>query len=157
MGVPVGVLWGQANFRKNPVDLFLPLGVAAVQMVDVQTLADDFSHLFPGVQAGHGILKDHLHLGAQGLSRFLVQPAADILAVEENLTGGRLIKPDNAAADGGLSGAGFAHKAVGLAGVDVKADPIHGPDGVAGVDLEVLFQILYLQKRLFFAHFTLPP
>ena len=126
-------------------------------MVDVQTLADDFAHLFPGVQTGHGVLKNHLHLGAQDLGGVLIQLAADVLAVENDLTGGGLVKPDDTAADGGLAGAGLAHKTVGLAGVDVEAHIVHGPDGVAGIDLKILLKVLDLQKRLLFAHITLPP
>ena len=50
-----------------------------VHVVDVQTLADDILHLLAGVQGCHGVLKDHLHLGAQGVVLAVVQLAADIL------------------------------------------------------------------------------
>ena len=113
--------------------------MGAVEMVDVQALANDFPHLFPGVQTGHGVLENHLHLGPQALGGLFIQPAGNVLAVKYDLPRRRLIQADDAASDGGFSGAGLSHQAVGLAGVNVKAHPVHGPDGIAGIHFKLLF------------------
>ena len=64
VGVALGVLRGKADLGKDLFHLFAALCLRFAQMVDIQTLADDVLHLFAGVQGCHGVLKDHLHLGA---------------------------------------------------------------------------------------------
>ena len=101
-----------------------------------------------GVQAGHGILEDHLHLGAQGVVLCVAQVSADVLPVKGDPACGGVVQPDDAPADGGLAGAGFAHQTIGLAGVDLKAHVVHSLNGEVLVHLEILFQALYFQKRV---------
>ena len=129
MGIALGVFGGQTHLGQNFLHLLLPLGAGGIHMVDVQPLGDDVTHLFAGVEGRHGVLENHLHLGAQMLALAAGQPAADVLPVKQDGTPGGVVQADDAAADGGLAGAGFAHKAVGLAGINLKAPFFHRLDG----------------------------
>ena len=156
MGVAVRVLGGQAHLFQNRRHLFLALGTAGVQVMDVQTLGDDLPHLFAGVQAGHGVLEDHLHLGAQLPVLLGVQIAGNVHAVEQDLPGGGLVEPDHAAADGALAAAALTHQTVGLARVDHKIHAVHRLHGELVAALEVLLQALDFQKGFSFFHCQIP-
>ena len=73
--------------------------------------------------------------------------AADVLPVECDSACGGVIQPDDAPADGGFARAGLAHQTIGLAGIDLKADIVHGLDREVFVHLEILLQPLDLQQR----------
>ena len=77
----------------------------------------------------------------------MAQVSADVLPVKGDPACGGVVQPDDAPADGGLAGAGFAHQTIGLAGVDLKAHVVHSLNGEVLVHLEILFQALYFQKR----------
>ena len=62
--IALGMFGRKAHLGQNFLHLFAALFAGLVHVVDVQTLADDILHLFAGVQGRHGVLKDHLHLGA---------------------------------------------------------------------------------------------
>ena len=147
MGVALGVLGGEAHLGQDLLHLLLPLGAAVVHVVDVQAFGDDVPHLLAGVQAGHGVLEDHLHLGAQAAACCSVQMAADVLAVKGDLPRGGVIQPDDAAADGGFARAGLPHQAVGLAGIDGEADVVHRLHREIAADAEILFEALDFQQR----------
>ena len=147
VGVALGVFRCKAHLRQNLLYLLAALGLRLVHMVDVQTLADDVLHLLAGVQGCHRVLEDHLHLGAQGVVLGVAQMAADVLPVECDPACGGVIQPDDAPADGGFARAGLAHQTIGLAGIDLKADIVHGLDREVFVHLEILLQPLDLQQR----------
>ena len=159
MGVALGVLRGQTDLGQNGLDLGAALLLILIHVVDVQSLADDVLHLFAGVQGGHGVLEDHLHLSAQGAVLAVVQLAADILPVKGDLACGGVVQPDDAAADGGLARAGLAHQTVRFTGINFKADIVHSLDGKVFVYLEILLQALDFQQRgsTLSCHVTPPP
>ena len=159
VGIALGVFGGQTHLGQNFLHLLLPLGAGGIHMVDVQPLGDDVTHLFAGVEGRHGVLENHLHLGAQMLALAAGQPAADVLPVKQDGTPGGVVQADDAAADGGLAGAGFAHKAVGLAGINLKAHVVHRLDGEVLVDAEILLEPAHLEQRrgLGLCHVTAPP
>ena len=114
----------KAHLGQNFLHLFAALFAGLVHVVDVQTLADDILHLLAGVQGRHGVLKDHLHLGAQRIVLHAAQPAADILPIKGDLSGSGVIQADDAAANGGLAGAGLAHDGHELAFFDFHGDVV---------------------------------
>lgn len=156
VGITIRMLRGQTHLFQNRCHLLLPLGAAGIQMMNVQTLGNDLPHLFAGVQAGHGILKDHLHLGAQLLVLLGVQIAGNIHPVEQNLPGGGLVQADHAAADGALAAAALAHQTVGFARVDYEVHTVHRLHGELVAALEILLQTLDFQKGCSFFHCQIP-
>ena len=73
MGITPGVLPGQANPFQNGIDIIVGFFLGSDNVVGKQRLGDDIPHRHPGVQGRIGILKDHLHLLAQGLQLLLGQ------------------------------------------------------------------------------------
>ena len=110
-----------------------------------------------GVQAGHGILENHLHLGAQLLVLLVCQIAGNVHPVEQDLPGGGLIQTDHAAADGAFAAAALPHQTVGFAGINHKIHPVHRLYGELAAALEILLEALDLQKGLPFFHISSPP
>ena len=119
-------------------------------MEDIQPLANDILHLLAGVQAGHGILEDHLHFGAQHFMGIGAELAADLAAVKGDFAARRIIQADDAAADGGFARAGLAHQAVGFAGIHLEGYAVDGLDGKLPGNGKMLFEVFHLQQR--FAH-----
>ena len=146
VGITGGVFGREAHFFQQLRNELGPLLAVRGAVVDVQALADDVLHLFAGVQTGHGILEDHLHVRPEHLPRGAVQAAADLLALETHAAGGGIIEADDAAADGGLAGAGLPHQAVGLAGIDVEGYPVDSLDGIGTGDGKMLDQVFHLQQ-----------
>ena len=153
-GVAGSHLGGDAHLLQDLVDLFFPLGLGSVQVMGVQPLGDDIHHLFAGVQAGHRVLKDHLHIGAQLAAGGGAELAVDA-AVKLDLTGGGVVQTDDAPARGALAAAALAYQAVGLALRDGKGDVVHRLDGEVAPRLKILFQMADAQQRFLFHH--LPP
>ena len=89
MGVAVGVLGVQTDLCHQAENLFLPLLFIGIHFVDIQRLSDDVGNGHPGVQGGVGVLEHHGGLSAVFQNVLL---GFDLLAVEENLTGGGLVQ-----------------------------------------------------------------
>ena len=142
------MLLRKPHHGQDPVDLLLALFLRAVQLMDIQPLADDVPDLLSGIQGRHGILEDHLHLRAQQLEGVPVQFSGDVRALEGDLPVRGVIQTDDPAADGGLAGTGLSHQPVGLAGIDLEADVVHRFHREGGADLKVLLHMLDFQDRV---------
>ena len=130
VGIPAQIGLVQPHLTGDAVHRLLDLPPAHGGII-AQGLADDVKHRHPGVQAGVGVLKDHLdilavlfHLGLGGF-----QEVDDpLLRVEKDLAGGGLDPPDHAAAQRGLAAAGLTHDADGLPLVHRQGDVRQGLD-----------------------------
>ena len=129
VGEAGGKLGQQTHVVQRLGDLLgdLLLGVAA----PLQAFGDDVVDLGALVQGGHGILEDHLDLVGDLAIQLLGDAAGDLLAVELDGAAAGGVHADDAAANGGFAGAGFAHDAEGLALVDIEADALHGLEALA--------------------------
>ena len=133
------------------LDLLLALALAVVEGNDLVQLSADAEHR---VQAGHGLLKDHGHIVAPQILHPLRGGLGDIVAlavaeVQTNFAVHDLaLRPLQQLHDGeagnGLTAAGLAHHAHGLADGDVEGDAVHSADGTH-IREEVGMQILDLQ------------
>src|SRR5205085_677513 len=83
--------------------------------VDHQGLADDRAHRHSWIERRVRVLEDDLHLLAERAQRSLIE-RGDVLALERDLTGGRLDQAEDRAARGGLAAARLADEAQRLAG-----------------------------------------
>ena len=75
-------------------------------------------------------------------------PFQDVGAVEQDLAGGGLFQPGNAAGQGALAGAGLAHEGHDFAAADGQVHPAEGPDGGPGEQAaagEILDQAPHLE------------
>ena len=94
------------------------------QAIDQHGLGDDLAHGHARVERAVGILEDDLDLAAIVLQR-LPLDARHVDAAEHDLAGGRLLKPQQRAADGGLAATRFPHEADRLAREHVERQPVH--------------------------------
>ena len=65
MRVAAGMFGAQADQRQQFGNAFVAYGLALMQPMHFQRLAEDVTHTHLGVQAGVRVLKDHLQLAAQ--------------------------------------------------------------------------------------------
>ena len=110
MGICSGQAGGQSHCVHQPCHLFIKVCLIFVLTRYQKRLGDQLLHTHTGVQAGIGILKDHLHIAAH-LGQLVGTAMADVFSVKEDRAGGRFVKPQHGASQGGLSAAGFAHHA----------------------------------------------
>ena len=165
MGVAAGMVAVQPHQIQQVSDLFFPLFLAGIQVVDVQRLPDDVADRHAGVQGRIGILKDDLHFPTVLGNVF----RGDANAFVDHFAAGGLVQVQKAPSNGGLAAAAFADQTQRLARVDGEADAVHRLQGrilePAGVDGKVLLQIpdfqqmLRLRNLLFklFTHEAFPP
>jgi hypothetical protein len=126
-----------------------------------QRLADDVAHRKARVQRRIGILKDHLHLPAEGPYVAFGQ-AVNARAAEPNLAGGRIDQLEDRLADRRFTAAAFADKTQRLAGLDVEGDIVDSAylaDGALQhtlLDREMLDEPLDRQqgRRNIFRHYA---
>ena len=140
------------------LDLLLALALAVVEGNDLVQLSADAEHR---VQAGHGLLKDHGHIVAPQILHPLRGGLGDVVAlavaeVQANFAVHDLaLRPLQQLHDGeagnGLTAAGLAHHAHGLADGHVEGDAVHGADGTH-VREEVGVQVLDLQGVILVVH-----
>ena len=126
MGVPGQVLGQQAHVTDDLLDLGNAVFLILVQVEVVKSLGDD---VFDGgalVQAGGGVLEDHLDLPDDLPVIFTGELAGDLLSLVIDGARGAGVDADDGATDGGLSGAGLAHEGEGLALINVEADVFDG-------------------------------
>ena len=123
VGIAVQVILLQAHALHQLAHAVVD--VLCVHALVAQRLADDAGHGHAGVQRRVGILEDHLHAAAVGQHLLFIK-GCDVRAVQQNLARRGLVQAHDGAADGGLSAAGLAHQAEGLARIEVEADVVHG-------------------------------
>jgi hypothetical protein len=102
------------------------------QAVDERCLAHDLGHPHPGIERGHRVLEDHLHLelGVPGILALEARKVAALIA--ERAVGG-LEDPCHDPPDRGLATAGFADQAHHLARLDGEIDAVDGVHHFLGV------------------------
>ena len=127
MRIAVGEVAVQPDRIHQLIDAVELLGTRPAG-VFVQRLGDDRRHGHAGVEAGLGVLKDHLHRRAQ-LPEPRLAHRADLGPVDLYRALGDVVKPQHRAPAGRLPAAGFAHNAQRLALVDVERDAIDGLHG----------------------------
>lgn len=116
-------------------------GVAeAHAFVDFERLGELFGDLQVGIQAGHGILKDHGDAVAADFAELLLGKLEEVDVVEEGLAtfdSARRLRDEaeEGVTGNGLAGTGFADDADGLAFLDAERDVLGGvDDAIAGVE-----------------------
>jgi len=123
-----------------------------------QGLGDDPAHPPARVEAGIGVLENHLHAAAQGRHRAAGCGLRQIGAVENDFPGARRVKPDKAARDRRFAASGLADQRKRLAAPDRKADPVErlDPETLLPVeqpleggrrDIEIALQPADLEQR----------
>ena len=98
--------------------------------MQLKAFRNDLLDLLPRVQAGHRILKDHLHVHTQEGFILFGKPAGDVMAGKDDPACRRIIQTDDRSSGGGLSGSGFTDKTIGLTLPDIEADAVHSLGGV---------------------------
>ena len=131
------MLLGEADQVQQLEDALLAR-LALVDLVDVQPLADDVGDGHAGVQGGVGVLEDHLDVLGELLALLALQ-VRHVLALKEDLAVRGLVQADDGAAERGLSAAGLADQAEGLALFDGEGDVVHGAQQLFMADGEVFF------------------
>ena len=117
-------------------------------MVRLQRLGDDIPHRHTGVQRGVRVLKDHLHFAADRLQLALAH-MGNVLPVQQNFAGARLINADDRARAAAFAAAGLPYQPQGASAAQGKADIVHGVNLCLAASREKLCQMLDLQNRLF--------
>ena len=118
----------EADGQHQVGDPLLELAGAAGLAEVVQRLGDDLGDRPARVEAGVGVLEDHLQvlaLGAQGLALELGQ----VLALEPHAARGRAVELERGAGSGRLAAARLADHTQRLTGVELVGDAVHGADG----------------------------
>ena len=101
----------------------LVLGLAAQQAKVFQRLRDDVAHRHAWIQRRIRILEDHLQLPPL-LAQILATQLGQIDALEEDVSGGDRQQLGNQPAKRRLPAPRLADQADGLAGIDLKVDPL---------------------------------
>ena len=94
------------------------------------------------------MLEHHAHLVAADLDQLLLAGAQQVAALEDDLAGGGLHQPRQAAHQRGFAGAREAHDDEDLAGGDLDADIAHGADQPGGGQRLVIGMGLVAQQLL---------
>ena len=105
-------------------DPFVLLLFAADHLLQPQRPADDLIHRLPGIQRGHGVLKDHLQLPPHG-KKLLIRHRSKVFAVVDHLSRRGLIQLQDRAAHRRLAAAGFSHQTEGPAPLDGEGNIVH--------------------------------
>ena len=106
-----------------PDALFLLL-LAGNQLLQAQGTTNDVVDRLTGIQRGHGILEDHLHLTAHG-EIFLVAHGSDVFSIVDDLAFGGFIKLQNGTANGGFAAAGLTDQTEGLTFPDTEGNIVN--------------------------------
>jgi len=139
---------GQADRVHELERPLLDRVVSAEQPVLADGLGDEFHDALARVERGKRVLEDHGHLGAQAAHPTLAV-LGDVLAVEDDLAGGRLDELEDRPAGRGLAAARLADDAERLALLDLEADAVDGMQQALR-RVEVLGQVVDFQKDFLF-------
>ena len=118
-----------------------------------EALADDVEDRHPGVQRPERVLEDDLHPAPQR-PHVVGVDVGQLVAVEDDLAGGRRRQLEDGPAERRLAAAGLADEAEDLAGEDVEVDAVDRVDGAdllaqqAADDREVLLEPADREQRL---------
>ena len=166
MGISVEHRRLQPHDFQQVLDLFLCLSITGCLTVKQHWLGDRIADLDFWVQAGVGILKDHLYFAAQATlfaGRYF--EVRNVLSLIKHLPRGGGRQRKDRSGQRGLTGTGFSHDSQHLAGIDFETDIL------CGVHVSLFFNQLSLFHRehlsqmfcfqnggfLFFTHGTVPP
>ena len=130
VGVAGQMFRQEADLLDHVLHLLHPLGLTGVEVEVTQALGNDVVHGSPLIQAGCGVLEDHLDVADDLPVQGVGDLSGDAHALVVDLASGQGVDPDDGPADGGLARAGLAHQGVGLPLVDVKGGVLYGPHGV---------------------------
>src|SRR5215471_13421783 len=154
MRVAVGKFRIETTDREQLTDPSCAPSAMALEAVDHDRLGDDFADLHARVERAVRVLKDDLNASPQR-QQVLALGLGDIYAVEQDLTGGRPLEPQDAAACRGLAAAALADEPQGLAAADPKVDTVDGfdltdlpVDDHSFGDREIHLQPLHLEEPL---------
>ena len=130
----------------------LPSPVRLANAVNLEGLADGAAHGMTAVQTLRGILKDHLHIPADG---FHGAPGkmCQVPAIEQNAAVCRGKQANHRLAKRGLAAAGLAHQSQRLSVADREGHPVHclvlrgGTLQHASLHRKMHLEILKLEQR----------
>ena len=131
VGEAIGMVGVQADTVEQVGDLGAPT-VPPLTPHD-EGLADDVADRHARVEAGVGILEDHLHLPPEP-TQVLASGVGDVVALELDVTGRGLDETKDDACRRGLSAPGLTHQAECLPLPDAEVDAV---DGVHASDLSL--------------------
>jgi len=123
----VGVLLqgalGEADHRQERRDSVFQLGLRDPRNLGPHRFPDDLPDPHPWIEGSHGILEHDLDLPAQGAQRTAAQPR-DVLPLEQNSPGRRIMEPRDKPSERRLSGAAFADQAQRLPRRHLERHPV---------------------------------
>src|SRR5690242_21312871 len=121
-------------------------------MVDEERVGEDLPDALARVQRRVWILEDHLQLAPER-AKLAAREPRDVVAVEADRSGCRLVQANEQAAEGRLAAAGLADDAEGLAAPHVErhvVDRVHDLAAAAEgrrLEREVLDEVARLEQR----------
>ena len=127
MGVAVHVGLVEAHHLQELLDPGLPLAGAGVEPPDAHGLLNDLPHGHAGVQGAVGVLKDDLHVLAQGAQLMLVL-SHEVGSVKGDGAAGGLNEPQHRTGEGGLAAARLPDEPQRLPLVEAEAHVVDGLD-----------------------------
>ena len=116
----------EAHLFEQIGDTLFHFGIADL-MMDGDRFGEDITDAHLGIECRVQVLEDHLHLTPE-LPEFIGRSAGNVPPVEEDLPGGRFLKPQDGPADGCLAAPGFADQPHGLVLLEVEAYPVYRGD-----------------------------
>ena len=119
------MLTGQTYHIEHFINLIAAFGLIGIQLIDFNALANNLLDRHARIQAGNGILKDHLHLAGHLTGFFRVQLAVDALAVKPDFAARRLIQADDGASGRRLAAAGFTDQTDRFALLNIEGNIVH--------------------------------
>src|SRR5262249_27095048 len=117
----------EAHRLEEPRHAIAELRRRLRELVHDERLADDRAHGHSRVQRCERVLEDDLHVAAQALKLAAIE-RGDVLALEPDLSRGRLDEPQDAASRRGLAATRFPNEAERLARREVEAHAIDRMD-----------------------------
>ena len=151
MGICAGEALRQTHSLHQLRHLLIDLRAGFICTGHEEGLCDQLLHGHAGIQAGVGVLEDHLHILAD-LLELLALALGDILSVKNNPSGGGLVQAKHRAAKSRLATSGLTHHAQRLTLLDLQGDAVHGVQLSLLVDLKILCEILHLNQCLAHDH-----
>ena len=152
MGKAIGLGGVEADVLEKLVDMAADFARAA-HAPDAEREADDLLDGLVGVERGEGILKDHLHPGAEA-AEVRGRQREQVDAVKPDAAAGRLFEAADEATECSLAAAAFADEAEGLAASDLERDTVDGPQDALLASREVLGQILGFEQDVVGVHLS---
>ena len=139
VGIAVDQPLRQADGFHQLQDPVFDLRFGPVLPAHLHAFRDRLHHGFARIQRREGILENDLHVRT-AFPQFPAAELKDILPVENDLSGGRLDQPEDAAPGRGFSAAGFADDAESSALLQGEGDIVDRVQHAAA-GFEVFFQV----------------